>query len=64
MPPSSSRADRCLLVSFDNAYLLTICIDDAVHVLVNAFGGVSVNLYLAPPVGVLAVADVALNDGG
>ena len=64
MPPSSSRADRCLLISFDNAYLLTICIDDAIHILVDAFDGVAANLHLAPPVGVLAVADVALNDAG
>lgn len=63
MPTPSSRADRCLLVSLDNAYLLTICVNDAVHVLVNAFNGISANLHLVPPVGVLAVADVVLNDG-
>ena len=61
---ASSRAYRCLLVSFDNAYLLTICVDDAVHVLMNAFDGVAANLHFVPPVGILAVADVALNNGG
>lgn len=62
MPTPSSRADRCLFVSFNNAYLLTICIDNAVHVLVDAFDGVAANLHSVPPVGVLVVANVMLND--
>lgn len=46
------------------ATLTRLGVNDAVHVLVNAFDGISANLHLVPPVGILAVADVALNDGG